>query len=359
MECGQCGARFAVPQGASTVQCAHCHGVTRVERHGAVGFVRDIVTNIAGGRRTRPQLPAGPRRFSGVGYPIVHGHKRALLVGINYTGTEDELQGPINDVNCMKFLLTLKYGFPSDCILVLTDEERNPNRRPTKSNILLAMRWLVYGCSSGDSLVFHFSGHGTQVDDQDGDELDGKDEAICPLDGDLNGYIRDDEINEAIVRPLVHGVTLHAIIDACRSGTVLDLSNLWQKNKYGKFQWVDQNARTGAWKSTSGGHAILISGCAEDDDSQDGVGDDTMVMGALTYSFFAAAWSAHRPLTYGQLLSKTRAIIADCNSDSQSHCNLPAAIAPLVRNVVNFSGVQEPQLSSSDKFDINRRTFML
>jgi uncharacterized caspase-like protein len=77
----------------------------------------------------------------------------------------------------------------------LPDEERNPNRRPTKSNILLAMRWLVYGCSSGDSLVFHFSGHGTQVDDQDDDELDGKDEAICPLDGDLNGYIRDDEIN--------------------------------------------------------------------------------------------------------------------------------------------------------------------
>ena len=65
-------------------------------------------------------------------------------------------------------------------------------------------------------------------------------------------------------------------------------------------------------------------------------------MGALTYSFFAAAWSAHRPLTYGQLLSKTKAIIADCNGDSRSHCNLPAAIAPSVREVVNFSGVQEP-----------------
>ena len=120
MECGQCGARFAVPRGASNVQCAHCRGVTRVERHGAVGFVRDVITNIAGGGRTRPLPPAGPRRFSEARYPIVHGKKRALLVGINYTGTEAELRGPINDVHCMKFLLTLKYGFPTDCILVLT-----------------------------------------------------------------------------------------------------------------------------------------------------------------------------------------------------------------------------------------------
>jgi hypothetical protein len=122
---------------------------------------------------------------------------------------------------------------------------------------------------------------------------------------------------------------------------------------------MDHSAENGAWKNTSGGQAILISGCAENDTSMDDCGDETMVMGALTYSFFAAAWSAHRPLTYGQLLAKTKAIIADCNKDSQTHCSLPAAIAPHVREVVNFSGVQEPQLSSSHKFDINRKTFML
>jgi hypothetical protein len=96
----------------------------------------------------------------------------------------------------------------------------------------MAMHWLVQGCSYGDSLVFQFSGMGAQVPDDDGDELDGMDEALCPMDSFHQGPILDDEINEAIVRPLVHGVTLHAIIDACRSGTVLDLSNLWQKNKY-------------------------------------------------------------------------------------------------------------------------------
>uniref|UniRef100_A0ACD5YLR2 Uncharacterized protein n=1 Tax=Avena sativa TaxID=4498 RepID=A0ACD5YLR2_AVESA len=349
MECPQCGTRFAVPRGARTVQCGHCRVVTRVERHGAVSFVRNMLTNITGGGRTKPHP----------GYPRVQGNKRALLVGINYTGTASQLNGPINDVKCMTFLLSIKYGFSGDSILVLTDEQLDPYRRPTRSNILVAMRWLVHDCSSGDSLVFHFSGHGNQVEDDDGDELDDEDETICPLDWEQSGDIRDDEINEILVRPLVHGVRLHAFIDACHSGTVLDLPNLCHIKRHGKPQWIDQTPPTGAWKNTSGGHAILISGCAENDDSQDSCGDETMVMGALTYSFFAAAWSAHRPLTYGQLLSKTKAIIADCNSDSQGHCSLPAAIAPHVREVVNFSGVQEPQLSSSEMFDINRRTFML
>jgi hypothetical protein len=80
--------------------------------------------------------------------------------------------------------------------------------------------------------VFHFSGHGDQEPDDDGDEKDGEDETITPLDWQQSGDIRDDEINDIIVRPLVHGVRLHAIIDACRSGTVLDLPNLCQIKKY-------------------------------------------------------------------------------------------------------------------------------
>jgi hypothetical protein len=112
------------------------------------------------------------------------------------------------------------------------DEELDPYRRPTKYNILLAMRWLVHGCKSGDSLMFHYSGLAGQVEDEDGDEQDGEDQTICPLDWELNGDIRDDEINNALVRPLVHGVKLHAIVDACHSGTMLDLPNIYKLKKY-------------------------------------------------------------------------------------------------------------------------------
>ena len=110
-------------------------------------------------------------------------------------------------------------------------EEKNPLRIPTKYNIQMALRWLIEGCRSGDSLVFHFSGHGTQELDLNMDEIDGYDEAICPVDYEHQGKILDDEINATIVWPLPHGAKLHAIMDACHSGTVLDLPFVCKMNR--------------------------------------------------------------------------------------------------------------------------------
>ena len=87
----------------------------------------------------------------------------------------------------------------------------------------MALRWLIEGCRAGDSLVFYFSGHGKQEVDLNMDEIDGYDEALCPVDFEHEGNILDDEINATIVRPLAYGAKLHAIIDTCHSGTVLDL----------------------------------------------------------------------------------------------------------------------------------------
>lgn len=103
--------------------------------------------------------------------------------------------------------------------------------KPTRYNMHMAMVWLVQGCNAGDSLVFHYSGHGSQQRDYSGEELDGMNETLCPLDFETAGMITDDEINDTIVKPLPHGVRLHAIIDACHSGTVLDLPWLCRFNR--------------------------------------------------------------------------------------------------------------------------------
>lgn len=95
----------------------------------------------------------------------------------------------------------------------------------------MALYWLVQGCRPGDSLVFHYSGHGSQQRNYTGDEVDGYDETLCPLDYETQGMIVDDEINVTIVRPLPAGVKLHAIIDACHSGTVLDLPFLCRMDR--------------------------------------------------------------------------------------------------------------------------------
>ena len=69
---------------------------------------------------------------------------------------------------------------------------------------------------AGDALVLHYSGHGVQRKDKDGDEINGFDDAIVPLDYKKNGLILDDEINKIIVGPIPTGVRLHAIMDCCK-----------------------------------------------------------------------------------------------------------------------------------------------
>lgn len=112
----------------------------------------------------------------------------------------------------------------------IAEDKRYPS--PTKKNIQAALKWLVKDSQSGDSLVFYFSGHGLRQPDFYEDELDGFDETICPVDFKTEGMILDNEINDSIVRPLKKGVTLHAIIDACHSGTILDLPYVFNIKEY-------------------------------------------------------------------------------------------------------------------------------
>ncbi|TDL18712.1 hypothetical protein BD410DRAFT_792874 [Rickenella mellea] len=99
------------------------------------------------------------------------------------------------------------------------------------------MEDLVKDARPGDHLVFAFSGHGSQTENYDGTELDGKDELIWPCDVEYDGYedendqpvmsnyIKDDELKEILVDSLPQGVHFTAILDACHSGTGLDLPN--------------------------------------------------------------------------------------------------------------------------------------
>lgn len=77
-------------------------------------------------------------------------------------------------------------------MVILTDDQQDPVCRPTRANIIRAMHWLVAGAQPNDSLFFHFSGHGSQTPDLDGDEEDGFDETILPVDFKQAGEIVDD-----------------------------------------------------------------------------------------------------------------------------------------------------------------------
>lgn len=147
--------------------------------------------------------------------------QRALLIGINYTGQNGQLSGCHHDVNNVaKYLMEIE-NFKKENITLLMDDGKNKN--PTKSNILTAYKRLVRECKDGDVVFCHYSGHGGRVHDDNGDEEDGYDETLIPVDYAKAGQIRDDELLKTLIHPMPAGVNMTCMMDCCHSGTVLDL----------------------------------------------------------------------------------------------------------------------------------------
>ncbi len=95
--------------------------------------------------------------------------KLALLVGINNYPTNDRffgnLKGCVTDVALQEELLIHRFGFNSNDIIKLTSDE-SLNKQPTRNNILTAFEeHLIKQAKPGDVVVFHFSGHGSQLRD--------------------------------------------------------------------------------------------------------------------------------------------------------------------------------------------------
>ncbi|KAF3911880.1 Metacaspase-1A [Arthrobotrys entomopaga] len=185
-----------------------------------------------GNHSAPPPPPSGPQSFGqGLNYQWMpskcNGRRKALLIGINYFTQRGQLRGCINDVKNMKQFLNERYGYAIEDMVILTDDQQNPASQPTKANILRAMHWLVKDAKPDDSLFFHYSGHGGQQKDTDGDEDDGYDETIYPVDFRTAGMIVDDEMHRIMVTPLQPGVRLTAIFDSCHSGSALDLPYLY------------------------------------------------------------------------------------------------------------------------------------
>ncbi|XP_068641153.1 metacaspase-1-like [Aristolochia californica] len=346
--CNVCGENLQVPAEAHSVKCNSCLTTNLVHANSGVQTERSIVQTAAGnyhGYHTMNRLPTSPS---------FNGRKRAVLCGVSYKFTRNELKDSADGVNCMRVLLRNKFGFPDDCILVLSEDEKNPDRTPTKQNIRNAMRWLVLGCLPGDSLVFHFLGHGSQQIDCSGDEADGYDEALCPMDYETQGNIIDDEINETIVRPLPRGAKLHAIIDASHSGTALDLPFVCRMGRTGSYQWVNQSPAC-SYKGTSGGMAVSFSSC---NDNQTSMGASAYQVknttGAMTCCFIEAL-EREPKATYGRLLNAMRTASKEMKAGAQTRNPIYA----LVRKVLTSGVTAEPQLCASEKFDTQKLVLVL
>lgn len=150
--------------------------------------------------------------------------RHALVVGVNHSpqfrfadGTKPRpLHGAERDADAVGEFLVNEFGFERTNVVILKGEQA------TRQRIEREFQRTAKSIRKGDAFVFHFSGHGTQVDDvKPLDEQDGLDEAICPYDATHVGrnIIRDDELGLWLEEIPARHVT--AILDCCHSGTGL------------------------------------------------------------------------------------------------------------------------------------------
>ena len=221
--------------------------------------------------------------------------KKALLIGINYTGSQYQLSGCINDMININSKLTSQFGFIQNNIQLLTDDT---SIKPIKSNILTYFKNLLINSTSGDQLFFAFSGHGSNILDRNGDEQDGYDEMIVSK--DLQGII-DDDLKILIQQYLKKDVNLFMLFDCCHSGTIIDL----------KYQYLDSNnydnSTINTKTSETNGNIIMISGCMDKQTSADAY-ISNKYQGAMTWSFIETI-NTKPNLSWKELICNMRTLL--------------------------------------------------
>ncbi|KAF5347572.1 hypothetical protein D9756_010676 [Leucocoprinus leucothites] len=183
------------------------HSSSHHHSHGSMGDARPVVPRP---QHSSPAVAAVTPTHSDDRFLCSNctGRKKALCIGINYHGQSHELRGCINDARSVRKWLIKQHGFRNEDVVLLTDDTTERRHLPTRQNMIDAMKWLVRSAKPHDSLFFHYSGHGGQLEDRDGDEVDGFDEGslssdrkdklkpafavIFPLDFQEAGQIVDD-----------------------------------------------------------------------------------------------------------------------------------------------------------------------
>ena len=167
---------------------------------------------------------------------------KVLLVGIN-AYAKQPLKGCVNDITRVRDLLTQRYDLADGNTRLLLDNAA------TKAAIGDGLRWLAAPGAGGEPPVrmFHYSGHGTFIADQNGDEPDGRDECIAPYNYETAGPMTDDTLHD-LYSSFPANAHLLIAMDCCHSGTVQrqlaeDIRYRFLENSYAEEQRIDDAAR--------------------------------------------------------------------------------------------------------------------
>ena len=215
--------------------------------------------------------------------------RRALLIGIGKYEALPRLPGTKNDIKLVHQVLKSQYGFSEKNIRIVRDEAA------TREGVLSALNAIVKEAGPNDVVYIHYSGHGSQVEDLNGDEPgDELDETIVPQDGRTEGVpdITDDELEEILSKLKTPQAVV--VLDSCHSGTAtrgleVRVRSVPRDNRVGLY--TKGGIRTRAIVPHTGHPYVLFSGAAAHEEALDGPVDGRY-HGFFTHSLFKSLQSS-------------------------------------------------------------------
>jgi hypothetical protein len=220
--------------------------------------------------------------------------KKALLIGIDYISSPNlSLNGCINDVITVRNMLIDAYDYDPNNIIILRDDTADFN--PTRENILEQMNLLVSNSGNLEEIWFHYSGHGSQLRDQNS-ELK---EIIIPSNYNEDGVIMDSEILDIIKNIKCRTIM---IFDCCHSGSICNMP--WS------FEYKDLSSSTYSRTQTNtvkiaNQNIYVFSGCRDNQTSADSFNILDQSVGAFSNAFIECLRASHHNIGVMELYKNT------------------------------------------------------
>lgn len=251
--------------------------------------------------------------------------KRALIIAIGEYDFYQTAWTPINSVNDVPLIKNalIAQGFDESNIEILLEEEA------TKKGMNKALDRLLENTGKGDIVFIHFSGHGQQIQDDNGDEIDGYDEALIPYDAHLvfekgiyegENHFRDDEFGkylEQLRKKADSGGNILVVIDACHSGSATrglgsarGTARSFEEPGYTPPQ-PEENSRPREYfglyvESEDLAPMACFYGSASHELNYEYRKEDGITVGSLSYAFSKAFAEASQGTTYQGLFDQIR-----------------------------------------------------
>lgn len=229
----------------------------------------------------------------------------------------------MNDYKYVKDAL-LKNGFAEKDLHTLF------NQQATRAGIVKALDDLYNQVGDGDVVYFQFSGHGQQIEDDNGDEADGYDEALIPYDAAAQydpvtykgeNHLRDDVLGEklnSIRRKIGAKGSLLVLIDACHSGTATRDAGVkrgteipFQSPGYQPKVRINLQGENGMFENLGSdlGSMIVFSACSPNQPNYEMKDAERQGVGSLSYAFARSIADLQPGSSYHTLFLKMKTFI--------------------------------------------------